>query len=108
MKNALFRQYTRFCPGEKGLYVYGIEPSKALGDLALEKLGKEVFIVNGDFLTFALLVKSIDSIVNTYTFHHLINRENEEAVAKYGKFLQPGGKIRFADTIMNGKKEGPA
>ncbi|HWO95370.1 MAG TPA: methyltransferase domain-containing protein [Bacillus sp. (in: firmicutes)] len=90
---------------EKGLDVYGIEPSKQMRDLAVEKLGKRVSIEDGDFLTFSLPVKPIDSIVSTYAFHHLTDAEKEEAVAKYGKFLQPGGKIIFADTMFEDEKK---
>jgi putative AdoMet-dependent methyltransferase len=89
---------------ERGLNVYGIEPSKPMRDLAFEKLGNDVSIEDGDFLNFPLPEKQIDSIVSTYAFHHLTDKEKEEAVAKYGKFLQPGGKIIFADTMFENEK----
>lgn len=90
---------------EKGLQVYGIEPSKTMRDLALKKLESKVFIGDGDFLAFSLPSNQVDSIVSTYAFHHLTDREKEEAVAKYGKFLQPGGKIIFADTMFEDEKQ---
>lgn len=90
---------------EKGLQVYGIEPSKTMRDLALKKLGGKVFIGDGDFLVFSLPANQVDSVVSTYAFHHLTDREKEEAVAKYGKFLQPGGKIIFADTMFEDEKQ---
>ncbi|MFC3883014.1 class I SAM-dependent methyltransferase [Bacillus songklensis] len=89
---------------EKGLNVYGIEPSKPMRDLALEKLDNKVSIEDGDFLNFPLPEGQVDSIVSTYAFHHLTDLEKEEAVAKYGKFLQPGGKIIFADTMFENEQ----
>jgi putative AdoMet-dependent methyltransferase len=89
---------------ERGLQVYGIEPSKPMRELAFEKLGNQVVIEDGDFLHFPLSSKKIDSIVSTYAFHHLTDVEKEQAVVKYGKLLHAGGKIIFADTMFESEQ----
>jgi putative AdoMet-dependent methyltransferase len=89
---------------QKNLNVYGIEPSKPMRDLVFEKLGDSVTIEDGDFLRFPMPEFQIDSIVSTYAFHHLTDAEKEEAVAKYEKLLQSGGKIVIADTMFENKE----
>ncbi|MCH5586081.1 methyltransferase domain-containing protein [Shimazuella sp. AN120528] len=86
------------------LNIYGIEPSKPMRDLAIEKLGNRIPIKDGDFLQFPKPDVQIDSIVSTYAFHHLTDIEKEEAVEKYSKFLQSGSKILFADTMFENEK----
>lgn len=88
---------------EAGKTVYGIEPSAPMRELAMEKL-EGVSIQDGDFLQFPLPPESIDTIVSTYAFHHLTDEEKEQAISKYGKLLNKGGKIVFADTAFVDRK----
>ncbi|TYR82329.1 class I SAM-dependent methyltransferase [Priestia megaterium] len=88
---------------ENNRKVIGIEPSPPMRELALEKLGDKVQIVDGDFLHFDEQLLPVDSMVSTYAFHHLTDQEKEEAIRNYGKLLQCGGKIVFADTMFETK-----
>ncbi|WP_404458714.1 class I SAM-dependent methyltransferase [Sutcliffiella horikoshii] len=85
---------------KKGKKVYAIEPSKTMREKAAEKLPQTVSLEDGDFLSFPVPTETIQSIVSTYAFHHLTDTEKEEAVAHYGKLLDKGGKIVFADTVF--------
>ncbi|WP_226680173.1 class I SAM-dependent methyltransferase [Sutcliffiella horikoshii] len=89
---------------KKGKKVYAIEPSKTMREKAAEKLPLTVSIEDGDFLNFPEPNDQIQSIVSTYAFHHLTDVEKEEAVAHYGKLLDKGGKIVFADTVFENKE----
>jgi putative AdoMet-dependent methyltransferase len=84
---------------DKSLNVTGIEPSVPMRKIAKTKLGTKVKILDGDFLHFPEII-SIDTIVSTYAFHHLTDKEKDEAIAKYGKLLSKGGRIVFADTMF--------
>jgi putative AdoMet-dependent methyltransferase len=90
---------------DAGKTVYGIEPSAAMREKALEKLGESVSIQDGDFLRFPAPKEPIDTIVSTYAFHHLTDEEKAQAIANYGKLLHKGGKIVFADTAFANKEE---
>lgn len=81
-----------------GNHVTGIEPSSPMRKIAQEKLGESAVILDGDFLDFPV-VKDVTSLVSTYAFHHLTDKEKAEAVVYYGKLLAQGGKIVFADTM---------
>lgn len=80
--------------------VYCIEPSPMMSKKAKEKLGDKVMIDDGDFLTFPIPEKNVDTMVSTYAFHHLTDTEKEKAVSIYGSLLKSGGKIVFADTAF--------
>jgi putative AdoMet-dependent methyltransferase len=84
---------------DKSLNVTGIEPSVPMRKIAKTKLGAKVRILDGDFLNFPEII-NIDTIVSTYAFHHLTDKEKGEAIAKYGKLLSKGGRIVFADTMF--------
>lgn len=83
-----------------GKQVYGIEPSEPMRMQALKKLPAGIQVADGDFLDFPLPDSRIDTIVSTYAFHHLTDREKGLAVTKYGRLLPTGGKIVFADTVF--------
>ncbi|CAM4137912.1 SAM-dependent methyltransferase [Bacillus manliponensis] len=87
---------------QAGRTVYGIEPSQEMRAIAKQKLPKEVSITTGDFLNFIAPPK-VDTIVSTYAFHHLTDKEKEVAIGKYSQLLNKGGKIVFADTIFADK-----
>lgn len=82
----------------KGYIVTAIEPSQAMREIALKKLNEKVNILDGDFLAFPP-IESIDTIVSTFAFHHLTDKEKAKAITKYAKLLKTGGKIIFADTM---------
>jgi putative AdoMet-dependent methyltransferase len=88
---------------DRGLEVTGIEPSEAMRKLAIEKLGERTLVLDGDFLVFPDL-KPINTFVSTYAFHHLTDTEKEIAIEKYGKLLDTGGKIVFADTMYESEE----
>lgn len=81
--------------------VYGVEPSKPMREIALEKLrSNQVKIEDGDFLDFNIPEIQVDTIVSTYAFHHLSDSEKNQAFMQYGMYLEKGGKIVFADTMF--------
>ncbi|MFJ7748022.1 class I SAM-dependent DNA methyltransferase [Peribacillus sp. NPDC097295] len=86
-----------------GLVVSGIEPSPAMREIAIRKLQDKTEIVDGDFINFPM-PKQVDTIVSTYAFHHLTDEEKEKAIANYGKLLNAGGRIVFADTMYQSKE----
>ncbi|MGN9864473.1 class I SAM-dependent methyltransferase [Bacillus swezeyi] len=87
-----------------GKKVCGIEPSKAMREMAAGKLPEDTAIIDGDFLDFPAPPFSPDSIVSSYAFHHLTNEEKREAVRQYGKMLRKHGKIVFADTVFKDRE----
>ncbi|WP_010678218.1 class I SAM-dependent methyltransferase [Bacillus timonensis] len=90
----------------KNKKVFGVEPSKPMREIALEKLHNySLTIDDGDFLTFRQPAEQIDTIVSTYAFHHLTDREKTEAFFQYSNMLEKGGKIVFADTMFENKQE---
>ncbi|MRG85830.1 class I SAM-dependent methyltransferase [Salinibacillus xinjiangensis] len=84
---------------EHGCQVTGVEPSPMMREKAKEKV-PNVQVVDGDFLNFPLNGHPVDGVVSSYAFHHLTDDEKEEAIAKYARLLEKGGKIVFADTIF--------
>jgi putative AdoMet-dependent methyltransferase len=88
---------------EQGLAVTGIEPSQAMRSIANEKLGSRLQVIDGDFLSFPE-AKKIDTFVSTYAFHHLTDKEKEQAIENYGNLLASGGKIVFADTMYESEE----
>lgn len=83
--------------------VYGMEPSQAMRKIAKTNFPQAI-ILDGDFLNFPMVNDQIDSIVSTYAFHHLTDKEKSEAIEKYAKLLPPHGKIVFADTIFENEQ----
>lgn len=83
-----------------GKWVFAVEPSKQMRDLAKAKLGSKVQIHDGDLQAFPKPIQGVDAIVSSYVFHHLNDKEKAEAIEKYSEMLEPGGKIIFADTMF--------
>ncbi|WP_350019627.1 class I SAM-dependent methyltransferase [Priestia flexa] len=85
---------------ENNLTVTGIEPSNSMRKLAAGKLGELATLSDGDFLAFPAPKEQVDTIVSTYAFHHLTDKEKELAIRNYSNLLQTDGKIVFADTMF--------
>ncbi|WP_026693834.1 class I SAM-dependent DNA methyltransferase [Peribacillus kribbensis] len=81
-----------------GLTVTGFEPSPRMREKAAEKLLGNAVVKDGDFLEFTS-PEPINTIVSTYAFHHLTDREKERAIKLYGSLLNKDDKIVFADTM---------
>jgi len=89
---------------DKGLFVTGIEPSKAMRKLAEEKLKEKAVVKDGDFLNFST-ESAPDVFVSTYAFHHLTDEEKAEAITLYSNLLPSSGKIVFADTMFRSEED---
>ena len=83
----------------KGLEVIGIDPSDAMRTKAKEKL-PNLNIIDGDFDRYPKFDKPINSIVSTYAFHHLTDKDKGISIAKFSDTLSKGGKVIFADVIF--------
>ncbi len=83
----------------RGLNVYGLEPSSEMRKIAKDKL-PEVPIWDGDFLEFPNISVPIHTFVSTYAFHHLTDEEKGKAIKKYSQLLTADGRILFADTVF--------
>lgn len=86
---------------ESGLHVIGVEPSSKMRGIAKQKL-PEVKILEGDFFKFPN--NKVDTIVSSYAFHHLIDKEKEQAIKRYDSVLQKGGRIVFGDTVFTDER----
>ncbi|MGF7013719.1 S-ribosylhomocysteine lyase LuxS involved in autoinducer biosynthesis/ubiquinone/menaquinone biosynthesis C-methylase UbiE [Ornithinibacillus bavariensis] len=84
---------------EKGLDVIGIEPSEAMRIIAESKL-PHMTILDGDFLIYPQITRPINTIVNTYAFHHLTDEEKAKVIKRFSEILSPGGKVVYADTMF--------
>ncbi|MFJ5965397.1 class I SAM-dependent DNA methyltransferase [Bacillus sp. NPDC093026] len=81
-----------------GKQVFGVEPSQAMREAALQKGVPNVH--DGDFLTFPEPPFKPDTIVSSYAFHHLTDEEKKQAIHIYSNILHSDGKIVFADTMF--------
>lgn len=88
---------------QRGLEVFGIEPSQNMRKIARQKL-PHVDIKKGNFLSFPMRTEHVDTIVSSYAFHHLTDEEKEQAIRLYSKILNENGKIVFGDTIFQDEK----
>ncbi|MGP4106544.1 class I SAM-dependent DNA methyltransferase [Virgibacillus sp. L01] len=84
---------------ESGYRVTGIEPSQSMLKKATEKL-PDLPLYEGDFINFPEFSKPIHTIVSTYAFHHLTNKEKYAAVQHFARLFSSAGKIVFADTAF--------
>lgn len=83
-----------------GKTVFPIEPSEEMRAIAKEKLPSTVDIYNGDMQNFPKPDFPVDTIVSSYVFHHLNDREKMDALQEYTRLLEEGGKVIFADTLF--------
>ncbi|WP_035054060.1 class I SAM-dependent methyltransferase [Carnobacterium pleistocenium] len=87
-----------------GKWVFPIEPSKEMRELAKKKLPSGVIIYDGDLQHYPKPTKSVDTIVSSYVFHHLTDTEKETSLKKYADELGEGGKVVFADTMFESQE----
>jgi putative AdoMet-dependent methyltransferase len=84
---------------EQGLDVIGIEPSEAMRTITLTKF-PNLAVMDGDFLHYPEISIPIHTITSTYAFHHLTDLEKGTAIQQFSKFLSPGGRVVYADTMF--------
>ncbi|MBP1931273.1 class I SAM-dependent methyltransferase [Ammoniphilus resinae] len=83
---------------QAGYKVIGVEPSEEMRKKVEEK-GLQLDLRDGTFLNIPLAAQErVDGIVSTYAFHHLTLPEKEQAITLMKSFLNPRGRIVFADT----------
>jgi len=83
---------------EAGYKVIGVEPSDEMRK-KVEQKGLQIDLRDGTFLNIPLATEErVDAIVSTYAFHHLTLSEKERAITLMKSFLNPHGRIVFADT----------
>ncbi|MER2227822.1 MAG: class I SAM-dependent methyltransferase [Carnobacterium sp.] len=87
-----------------GKWVFPIEPSKEMRELAKNKLPSEVMIYDGDLQNYPKPTRQVDTIVSSYVFHHLTDTEKGMALKKYADQLEKGGKVVFADTMFESQE----
>lgn len=85
--------------------VWGIEPSIEMRNVAEQKLSPQVTIIDGDMQNFSKPPYQIDTIVSSYVFHHLTDKEKQEVLIDYADLLVNGGKLVFADTLFISEQE---
>ena len=84
----------------EGLTVVGIDPSEKMRK-ACERKYPDMQIKDGDFLNIPLRVSSVDVIVSSYAFHHLVPEQKETAVSGMKGVLRANGRIVIADLMFN-------
>ncbi|WP_407371993.1 class I SAM-dependent methyltransferase [Carnobacterium sp.] len=87
-----------------GKWVFPIEPSKEMRELAKKKLPSEIMIYDGDLQNYPKPTRQVDTIVSSYVFHHLTDTEKGIALKKYADQLEKGGKVVFADTMFESQE----
>lgn len=87
-----------------GKWVFPIEPSKEMRELAKNKLPNDVIIYDGDLQNYPKPTRQVDTIVSSYVFHHLTDTEKGMALKKYADQLEKGGKVVFADTMFESQE----
>ncbi|OZI13650.1 SAM-dependent methyltransferase [Bacillaceae bacterium SAS-127] len=83
---------------ERKLQVIGVDPSKAMRDIAKDKI-PDIQVLDGDFDSYPD-VKDIDCIVSSFAFHHLNNKDKSISASKFFNTLNTSGKILFADVVF--------
>ncbi|NJE04955.1 class I SAM-dependent methyltransferase [Thermococcus sp. M36] len=81
----------------------GVEPSKGMRRKFAEKHGFEP--LDGHFLALPLPDGVADTVISTYTFHHVPDGEKEDAIREMLRVLKPGGKVVIADVMFESREE---
>lgn len=84
--------------------VFAVEPSEQMRKLAEKKLPADFDIFDGDMQQYPSSPDKVDTIVSSYVFHHLTDKEKREVLKQYNRLLTVGGKIVFADTLFISKE----
>lgn len=83
---------------ERKLRVTGVDPSKAMRDIAQAKI-PDIQIFEGDFDSYPD-VNDIDCIVSSFAFHHLNSKDKKISALNFLKTLNTKGKVIFADVVF--------
>ncbi|WP_067724953.1 class I SAM-dependent DNA methyltransferase [Oceanobacillus damuensis] len=87
-----------------GHHVIGIEPSKAMRQIASRKISS-LIVLDGDFINYPELPNDVETIVSTYAFHHLTDDEKETAIGRFAAILPGNGRIVFGDTMFRSEAD---
>lgn len=89
----------------EGYQVIGVEPSSEMRKIVSQK-AIPMDLREGSFLDIPLSKEEkVDAIVSSYAFHHLTLEEKQRAIREMKSFLQPHGRIVFADACYGSKEE---
>ncbi|ALV22010.1 MAG: class I SAM-dependent methyltransferase [Carnobacterium sp.] len=86
-----------------GKTVFPIEPSREMREAAQKKLPTELEIIDGDLQKYPKPDRAIDTMVSSYVFHHLTDKEKALVLKDYALQLEENGKVVFADTMFKSK-----
>lgn len=92
---------------EDGAKIYGIDFSKAMIDIAKEKMPNGIFIQR-DFnlgIPPELTSEKFDYIISSYAIHHLDNEKKVEFICELKGLLNEDGKIIIADVAFKSEKD---
>lgn len=92
---------------EDGAKIYGIDFSKAMIDIAKEKMPNGIFIQR-DFnlgIPPELACEKFDYIISSYAIHHLDNEKKIEFICGLKDLLNEDGKIIIADVAFKSEKD---
>ena len=89
---------------ETGIQVIGIDPSKEMRRICQQKYHL-VEVRDGNFLNIPLPDKSVDVIVSTYAFHHVMPEQKEASIREMKRVLKPRGRIVIADLMFQNRSE---
>lgn len=89
---------------KKGYISIGVEPNRAMREIALKKY-PQIRFCQGDFFKLPSLDKGIGAVISSYAFHHLTDTEKGKAAGLYNMILPKGGKVIIADTMYETDKD---
>ncbi|WP_276607315.1 class I SAM-dependent methyltransferase [Thermococcus indicus] len=81
----------------------GVEPSGGMREKFREKHGFEP--LDGHFLALPLPDGVADTVITTYAFHHVPDKQKEDAIKEMLRVLKPGGRIVIADVMFESEEE---
>lgn len=88
----------------RGAKVYAVDVSRAMLDYAQAKAAKagisNIFFCHSGFLSFEFEDQTANSIVTTFTLHHLPDFWKGIALSRIYRMLRPGGQLYIHDAIV--------
>jgi len=88
----------------RGARVYAVDVSQAMLDYAQTKAAKagisNIIFSHGGFLSFEFEDQTANSIVTTFSFHHLPDFWKGIALGRMYRMLRPGGQLYIYDVIL--------